>query len=1045
MVTNLTHAGGKLMMVRRLDLDLSIICLRSFILPVALLTCLNISLVPAASDEVNQRASSAIDAAPLRDQPLTIEESIKAFQLAPGFKIELVASEPQITDPVSIRFDHQGRMWVVEMNDYPEGPLAGEPYRGRIKVIEDKNRDGYFETATLFADELVFPTGLQPFRDGVIVTLAGEIVYLADRNADNVCDHRERWFEGFSKENEQLRANHPTWTLENQIHVASGLRGGEIRSLNASWAPDDKSRSLASRDFQFSPFGGEWQVVAGNSQYGFYQDNTGRNYVCSNRNPCDLILAEVQQVDSNPLMPLTQWTVNVMPAAEQSQVYPLINAWTTSHLHAGTFTAACGVFRYESDLLSDQLGGDFFACEPTGSLIQRYRTVQTSIVPTTARAHERGEFLASTDSWFRPVDLTDGPDGAMYVVDMHRAVIEHPDWMPVELQSRSDMRWGNQAGRIYRVISAEPTPPREVLVDFETIGPSGWVDQLRVTNRWTGATAARLLAEYIHQGGEMNVNGSSHSRIKDADKIAIFRRLRRLFTDGNASQSSGVGISRALWLLESVGELQANDIRIAATHLSPDVRRQALRLLARHTEFENELETVRKTLANDPTPSVRFQWLLEFAAKAQLHDVEHLVEASPLFASMSQEDKHWVRCAVSLLSDKVAVAFIRESLSRETYDQSMFTELIKRLGWSGSQETLQWLLERNATARPKAHESSMLFNSFAEGMILRNRRWDDVTGALSKPALKRLQSLQANDFTIVRSALNSRTDRKAALRRIGLSRTSDVETLCRQLLANDESELYGEALTIAKQLPLDGIENELVARVTQLKPHTASLTIQALADHVSWSSVLVDAMEAGKIPWGMIDPISMGKLERHSDTEIADRIKALKANRIPEDRKALILRYRDTLNGEPDLTSGEQAFAKNCANCHHVGNQGIAVGPDISDLRTQTPEQILVSILDPNFAIDANYFRYSVLTLDGQVIEGLLEDSSDSSITLKMQESKQRIISRDQIESVHATGLSMMPEGFENQLSPEAMRDLIAYLKRWRLATGTIPYQPSSR
>jgi glucose/arabinose dehydrogenase len=166
------------------------------------------------------------------------------------------------------------------------------------------------------------------------------------------------------------------------------------------------------------------------------------------------LLAEADQAEANPLLPLAQWRVDVMPAADQSEVFPLVAAWTTSNLHAGQFTAACGVYRYQSDRLAPWLRDDFFACEPTGSLVQRYRLAADGIVPIAERGRAGMEFLASRDPWFRPVDLLDGPDGSMYVIDMHRAVIEHPAWMPKELQERGDMRWGDAAGRIYRIVPA---------------------------------------------------------------------------------------------------------------------------------------------------------------------------------------------------------------------------------------------------------------------------------------------------------------------------------------------------------------------------------------------------------------------------------------------------------------------------------------------------------------------------------------------------------------------------------------------------------------
>src|SRR5688572_25198296 len=162
-------------------------------------------------------------------KPLSTTEALAAFQLAePELKIELAAAEPEVIDPVAIRFDEKGRMWVAEMGDYPLGPPAGEPPLSRIKVLEDKDADGRFETATVFADKLSFVTGLQPWRGGVIVTLAGRIAWMKDTNDDGKMDVDETWYTGFAEQNSQLRANHPRLALDNHVYVANGLKGGMV-------------------------------------------------------------------------------------------------------------------------------------------------------------------------------------------------------------------------------------------------------------------------------------------------------------------------------------------------------------------------------------------------------------------------------------------------------------------------------------------------------------------------------------------------------------------------------------------------------------------------------------------------------------------------------------------------------------------------------------------------------------------------------------------------------------------------------------------------
>lgn len=998
--------------------------------------------VPGMAEEVTDQPGS------IRRQPLTPEESLDQFELLPGLRIELVASEPQVIDPVTAAFDHLGRLWVVEMRDYPTGPKQGDGFNGRIKLLVDQDGDGYFETATVFADSLVFATGIQPYRDGVIATLAGEVAYLADTTGDGVCDTRETWFTGFSEDNEQLRANHPTWTIENEIHVASGLRGGEVRSADARWSGGDKALSLAARDFRFSPFGGEWRAVAGNSQFGFFQDDAGRNFICSNRNPCTLLLADAEHTAANPLLPLAQWRVDVMPAAERSEVFPLVAAWTTSNLHAGQFTAACGVYRYQSDQLAPWLANDFFACEPTGSLVQRYRTTAEGIVPATERGRPGVEFLASRDPWFRPVDLLDGPDGSMFVIDMHRAVIEHPAWMPKELQERGDLRWGDAAGRIYRIVrdgdstetAANGTQHQAALASDQ---PLRWVAGLVSSNRWARDTAARRLAETLHPS--LQPAGAAPGTTANA-VLADLRLLVQSAAAEPAVSSQASGAARALWLLATLGQLHADDLQAAVRSPSPAVRVQAVRLLARQLERAELSETARvglRLLASDANPLVRYQWLLEVAPRADEGWLESLQRLLQRYESDSAADRQWLANAVSLTNPEIASRLVRLQVESGSdparpVDSAMLGPLVKRLGWEGSTETLAALLEADSLGASGAAIDS-LFGEYASGLAVRSTAWGQVVDGISAKARDRLAKRLASDRERVLDESVSMSTRVAAFRRVGLDRGPETLELAQSLIDRAGDDLFIEALQVLRHFDTTDVAKRLVERLVELPPRAAASTVAAMINNGKWTSALVNAIETQRVPWGLIDPTSVGRLERHADKELAARVRKLRADRTTEDRQALIQRYTVALTDQPDIAAGKAVFVKQCAGCHRIDNEGVAVGPDISDMRTQTLEQILVSILDPNAAIDANYYRYAVLTEDGQLLEGLLEDSSQQSVTLKLQDGLSRTIPRDQIEQLRATGVSMMPEGFENQIAPDAMRDLIHYLKRWRLMTGEIP------
>ena len=182
---------------------------------------------------------------------------------------------------------------------------------------------------------------------------------------------REVWFEGFKKDNPQLRANHPTLGLDNHISVASGLRGGEVIAVREGWEENAKPASLSGRDFRFDPITGAYESISGVGQFGLCFDDFGNRFVCSNRNPCNHIVLEDRYLKRNPHLAVAKVHEDVSPAAEKSRLYPISRIWTTSNLHANQFTAACGLLIYRGGWLPSQYHGNSFTCEPTSNLIHR--------------------------------------------------------------------------------------------------------------------------------------------------------------------------------------------------------------------------------------------------------------------------------------------------------------------------------------------------------------------------------------------------------------------------------------------------------------------------------------------------------------------------------------------------------------------------------------------------------------------------------------------------------------------------------------------------
>ena len=506
------------------------------------------------------------------------------FTIHPDCKIELAAMEPTVVDPIAVRFDERGRMWVVEMRDYPT--LNSDRPTSKIKILEDKDSDGVFETATVFADQLLFPTGLQPWKKGVIVTMEGKISYLADHDGDLICDEEQVLFTGFAKQNTQLRANHPTLGIDGKVYVANGLRNGVISSSGMN-----RPISISGMDFHFDPVSLDCEAVTGYGQFGLTFDDSGNRYTCTNRNPLKRIVFENKYLQLAQEIPIAPAVVDVAAAGPDSRLFPLSETWTTSNLHANQFTAACGVHIFHGDALNTTFVGNAFTCDPTANVVHRevidYRSDSINGIAKPAR--NGVEFLASTHSAFRPVNLTTGPDGALYVVDMRREVIEHPDFMPNELKHWPDERRGN-LGRIYRIVSKDSlknSPKNKVANRAQSI------DELLLmlvsANGWDRKTAHRLILQN--------------------ESAPDFARLRKLLTRKNISANS---VIRILHILHHFKQLNSRDLESVSIASDPDSQSDIDRAIVLFAELLDDQERIQKSLES-VSQGVQFQALLSSA------------------------------------------------------------------------------------------------------------------------------------------------------------------------------------------------------------------------------------------------------------------------------------------------------------------------------------------------------------------------------------------------------------------------------------------------
>src|SRR6266851_7427197 len=387
--------------------------------------------------------------------PLTASEEQSTFQLPPGFRVELVACEPNVVDPVAIAFDENGRMYVAEMPGYPNGGLGtGDIHSGRIKLLEDRDGDGFYEHGTTFAEDLRFPTSVMPWRGGILASVAPDILFLEDTDGDGKADRRRTLYTGFGLENIQQLINSLQWGLDNWVYGCAGSNGGSVRSTEK---PEMMPVTLHNRGVRFHPEKpGSLEATSGGGQFGLAADSWQNWFTATNSQHLRHIVLPDHYLRRNPNLAVPAVTLDIPDHGAACKVHRLssFESWrvertqrrkggpdaqrfpTTELVPGGFITSACSPVVYAADLFPLAYRGNAFICDPANNLVHRDVLVENGATFIAKRGEADCEFLASTDNWFRPVWLSLGPDGAIYVLDFYREVIETPLSLPDDIKKR---------------------------------------------------------------------------------------------------------------------------------------------------------------------------------------------------------------------------------------------------------------------------------------------------------------------------------------------------------------------------------------------------------------------------------------------------------------------------------------------------------------------------------------------------------------------------------------------------------------------------------
>jgi putative membrane-bound dehydrogenase-like protein len=954
-----------------------------------------------------------------------LKKALASFQIEPGMRIELIAAEPLVIDPVALAFDENRQMYVVEDRGYPDPVEGGSTTTlGRVALLKDTNGDGIYDKRTEFATGLTYPNGLMPWKGGVFVTCSPDIYYLKDTDNDGIADIRKVVLTGFfATQTAQIRMSHPTMGLDGWVYVTAGLNGGNVTSPEH---PDRPAVSFKQTDGRFNPETFEFEVTGGKSQFGLTFDAYGRRFGCSNRHPIMHSVMEPWFLRRNANLLFNETVQNVSKVEAEATVYPVSRSVTSADFipkligrsHAGTFTAASGLMVFNGSGLTSAHKGNIFICESAQNLIQRQIVSPEGVSFKSKTPYEGREFLSSTDEWFRPVSLQHGPEGGLYLADMHRKVIDHPAYIPEEARPGLDWESGKTDGRIYRILRKDFVPKKY--------------------NAATGLSSNSKTADltrYLASGEEWERNTAHRLLLERKDKTAV-PFLKKIAVESVFPESR----ARAVWLINSLGSLDLITLNKVLADKEAGVREQAVLLAGNMFIKHPELVQSIVAASNDAAIRVRYNSTLVLGSM----EGPQVVQALAKSAARDGADK-WFRAAILSGIEKRMPEFLAAFRDQKNAEPVAFASVMKDLGRlfgngasaEASRALLQEVLASNAD--PEWRIATML--GLAEGISGRAKEFGTSPKGLLYAILG--NNASGSDISALDNFVNRALDiagKQTESNRLRISATAllgytDFErshsALQKMMIPSTPPELLLEAISAFTRLddPRGAailLEKKAWSAYT---PRIKSAVVAAVVSKPSFINELFLAIEKGTISGAELSSADRMRLISDKNALISDRAKLLFKELEGGDRMTVYQEYKKALTAQVDAKLGKAVFQKACSACHTYQNVGGKVGPDLTGVKNQPADALLLHILVPNYEVLPAYQSISISTNDGRSFSGWLVSENENSLTLRTTFGTDESILRRNISSLSNSGLSLMPDGLEQSISKDEMAKLIAYLK----------------
>lgn len=950
------------------------------------------------------------------ESPVSSTDAAATMQLSTDeYRIELVAAEPLVQDPINLAFASDGKLWVVEMGDYPEGDRGG-----RVKFLTDTDGDSRYDTATVFLDNIAFPTGVFPWRDGVIVAAAPDILFARDTTGDGKADQVETLYTGFRLANPQHRIGGFTYGLDHSLHCSSGDNLGELTAVRTG-----ETVNASGADVQIWPDSGRIATTAGRTQYIRSRDDFGQWFGNDNSRPMWHYPIGSAMLARNPAAPQSGNSQQLF----SPPVAPPIFAATSTDARfndlyaAGRFTSACSSIVARSPHFDFGDAKSAFICEPVHNLVHRAVLAEDGSSYRAGRhpAETASEFLASTDPWFRPVRCEIGPEGGLWVVDMYRETIEHPEWIPQAWKAQLDLYAGNDRGRIYRIVRKDDRSPQV----FASIEQATVSDLIASFDSPSGTMRDMVLRLLIERG---------NAAVSQSD----FAALKQLAADNKSPVARVTAISALVALdrcddeliLSALSDPHAGvlqfAIRLSSTRLGGAAAEQYLQKLAALAEHssqhvalavaiacgESDSPMAAETLATIAARSDLDRWLatgILSSAKSHCTTILQALigDGQQLDSAMADDKRHLiaglidtaiaqksdVRTLIStVLADEPKTGAIDAKLALATSVARSVAKLGKQSpSESGLLELLRPIYDRSLAIIPDASQPPMRRCQSIE-MLGRGIAGDDAAIAAEKVLLANLLDPSVPPEVQQKAVESlSRIDH-GALVDVALAKWESTSTSIRDQCV---SQMLTRAPTISRLLTAiesgDIKVNELSAAARQQLLHSGSRSLMVRAQRLIQST----SGTAGS----------------------------------PEKQK-LIERYLSDFNQaiEPQ-SDGAALYAKHCAACHQADDQGRTIGPSLINLSDRRDRTLVEAILDPNKAVEPQFQSYLVRTDDDQIFVGAIDQESADTITLARADGTRQVIERTRIAEIKNSGVSLMPDGFADLITPADLKAIVKHLQ----------------